>query len=297
MLCLKLSLLFCLFSICFAEEGQNEFKLPDEKVIYDKYEDADLVKITELLNEHHRHSEAVEACNKALSRNLTESQRVCVIHAMATAYENIPNRGQEVKDTYLQIINKYPNYEKLPYIAYRLGELNCAIIPPGTKPDTKKAIECLKLVIRRLPVEPNKDNPANMPDITYLSLEAHMMLGNVYLDEGLNDEAGKCFKTIFDCDINKAAPLPYEKFKNDKERQEHMKWLKERITKMKTRTTTKMVVACISSDIGESMQRIAKLQSDYPDNVQIRELASIELEKMNKLEEIIKSQIENPDTK
>ncbi|MBN2588856.1 MAG: hypothetical protein JXA96_03260 [Sedimentisphaerales bacterium] len=110
----------------------------------------------------------------------------------------------------------------------------------------------------------------------------------------MNDEAEKCFKTIFDCDINKAAPLSYEKFRNDKEKDEHMEWLKNRIAKMKERIPDKLVRACISSDIGESMQRLAKLQSEYPDNEQIRELVSKELDKMNRVEEIIEIQIENP---
>jgi tetratricopeptide (TPR) repeat protein len=293
MLSLILLINICMIAICLSEERPVELILPTENIQYSEYNDTDLIQIAEMLRQVDRQKEAVEAYQKALSRNLTESQKASVRHILALAYESTTDHGQDAKNTYAQIINEQPNYEKLPEVAYRLGELNYAIIPLGTKPDSKKAIECLKLVIRLLPVEPNKGNPANIPEVTYLSLEAHMMLGNIYLGDGLCEEAGKCFKTIFDCDINKTASLSYEKFRNDKEKQEHMEGLKKRIAKMKERVPDKMVRACISSDIGESMQRLSKLQSEYPDNAQIRELVSKELDKINGIEDIIKRQIDN----
>ena len=293
MLSLVLLINVFLSSVCISEESQDELILPTEDIQFSQYEDAELIQIAEMLRQVDRHKEAVEACQKALSRNLTEPQQASVKHTLAVAYESMPDHGQDAKDTYAQIIREHPNYEKFPEVAYRLGEFNCAIIPEGTKPDEKKAIECLELVIRRLPIEPNKDNPANIPDITYLTLKAHMMLGNIYLGHGKNVEAGKCFKSIFDCDLNKSASLPYEIFENEKEKHGKMEWLQKRITKMKERIPDKLVRTCMSSDVDDSMQRLIQLQNEYPNNEQIREQVSKELDKIYRIEEMIDSQIDN----
>ncbi|MBN2588857.1 MAG: hypothetical protein JXA96_03265 [Sedimentisphaerales bacterium] len=128
-LSLVLLMNICIVSVCSSEESQDELILPKENIQYNEYNDTELIQIAEMLRQIDRHKEAVEACQKALSRNLTEPQEASVKHTLAIAYESIPDYGQDSKDTYAQIINQYPNYEKLPEVAYRLGELNFAIIP------------------------------------------------------------------------------------------------------------------------------------------------------------------------
>jgi hypothetical protein len=52
-----------------------------------------------------------------------------------------------------------------------------------------------------------------------------------------------------------------------------------------------MVATCISSDLGLSIQRLAQLQSEYPDNTEISQIASEVLRKLTDLEAIINQQI------
>jgi tetratricopeptide (TPR) repeat protein len=290
MLFSSLTIIIFIVTFCFANEAKQELQLPKGNINYNEYKDAELIQIADLLFQFHRHAESVEACQKALNRNLSDDQAARAKHLLAQAYEIIPNRGQDAKDTYAQIIREHPNYEKLPDVAYRLGELNTSIVPKGTKPDKAKAIDYLKLVIERLPIEPAKDRETK---VTYLSLEANMMLGNLYLSQKNNDEAKKCFKAIFDCDIKKVVALPYEKFKTEKEKQEQIDWLKEQITNMKKRIPAKLVASCSSADAELCLQKLSELQSEYPNNTEINELASAKIKKLSGVDEIVNGEIGN----
>jgi hypothetical protein len=130
--------------------------------------------------------------------------------------------------------------------------------------------------------------------VTYLSLKAHMMLGNIYLGEGLNDNARKCFKTIYDCDINKASALPYKEFETEEEMQKHIEKIKMRITNMKKRIPVKLVSSCIYPDIGQSMQKLSELQNEYPNDTEINRMVSEEFRKLNDIEDIIDQEISDP---
>jgi len=271
-----------------AEEFKTEFGTLPENFVYRDYADADLIKLADLLYHTHRHSEAVEACKEALNRNLTDDKTASVKHVLAETYEAMSDHGQDAKDTYLQIIQGYPTYEKFPEVAYRLGELNICIIPKGTEPDNDKAVEYLKMVIDRLPIVLSGET-----NVTYLSLKAHMMLGNLLLGQGHVDEARQLFRTIYDCDINKAVVLPYETFATEQETQEHLAWSKDRILNMKKRIPRKLVSACVSSDLGLSMQRLSELQCEYPDNTEIQELISDVLKKLAEVEEVVDQEIAN----
>jgi tetratricopeptide (TPR) repeat protein len=183
-----LGLATCVFaSICVAGENSAELKLPEGEVVYRDYDDANLMRVAEYLYRSHRHSEAVEACEEALGRNLTDGQIAAIKHLLAQNYELIPDRGQDAKDAYLRVIQEHPSYERLPEVAYRLGELNVCIIPRGTDPNIDKGAEYLRLVINQLPITHAGDTA-----VTYLSLEAHMMLGNLLLVKGQNEEAKAC---------------------------------------------------------------------------------------------------------
>lgn len=284
-----LTLVILFFSIGMSAEPPTELALPDGQIVYTDYDDAVLIQLAQGLYQRHRHAEALDACQEALSRNLTDDQAATVKHLLARTYDALPAQGQHAKDTYAQVIREHPAYEKLPEVAYRLGELNICIIPEGTEPNHPAAIECLQLVIRELPVESGDE-----PNVTYLSLKAHMMLGNLVLQKGRNDDARQYFKTIYDCDINKAVPLPYQQFDNEEEEQEHLVWLRDRIAGMKTRLPAKMVSSCISSDLGLSMQRLSQLQSDYPDDTEIYRMISEVLKKLTEIEQIINQEIANP---
>ncbi len=276
----------CAFSISARGESRPTLMPPEGEVVYRDYDDPNLMLVAERLYRSHRQAEAVEACTEALGRNLTDIQAASMKHLLAKSYEAIPGHGQDAKDAYLRVIQEHPSYERLPEVAYRLGELNICIIPPGTEPNNAKGSEYLRLVIDRLPVADE-----GYTAVTYLSLEAHMMLGNLLLVKGQNEEAKTCFKTIYDCDINKVTALPWEQFDNEEERQEHLVWLKERITGMKKRLPRKMVSSCISSDLGLSMQRLAQLQSEYPDDAEIHQIVSEVLRKLSEVEDIINQQI------
>lgn len=278
--------------LCAAQEVRKPLRLPKGPVVCRDYDDADLVKIGEMPLQFHRHPEAVEASQEALRRGLSGVQACCVKHVMAEAYDAIPTRGREAKDAYLRIIREHPAYEKLPEVAYRLGELNTCIIKKGTKPDLKKGIKYFQLVINRLPLQVK-----GKPNITYLSLKAHMMLGNLRVSQGSSDEAKKRFKGIYDCDVNQASPRTHQKFKDDKEKQKHMKWLKNRITEMKKRIPGKLVLSCMGSDVGQSMQKLSHLQNEYPGDALINEKASEMLRKLNSIEEIIDEEISDPTSK
>ena len=276
------------------EERQKEAVLPGDNTLpsgdisYHTYEDSEIMKIAELLYQSHRHTGAVEACEEALSRNLTSAQLASMQYLLAKTYEAIPNHGQEAKDTYSKIIQKYPDYDRLPEVAYRLGELNLCIIPEGTEPDNDKAIECLNLVITRLPIELNTEK-----DITYLSLKAHMMLGNLYLDKRENLKAESCFKKIYESDVTKSAPVPFRKFDNDNEKQEYVVWLKNRITNMKKRLPVKMVSACLSDDLAISMQKLNELQVRYPQDLEIRNIAVKMFRRLNQIKDLIDQELED----
>lgn len=120
-----------------------------------------------------------------------------------------------------------------------------------------------------------------------------MMLGNLLLGQGHVDEARQLFRTIYDCDINKAVVLPYETFATKQETQEHLAWTKDRILNMKKRIPRKLVSACVSSDLGLSMQRLSELQCEYPDNTEIQELISDVLKKLAEVEEVVDQEIAN----
>jgi tetratricopeptide (TPR) repeat protein len=290
----NLLLIYTLFAFviptCYAEDVNDELTLPGGKVVYHEYEDTELIKIADLLYQFHRHPEAVEACQEAIYRHsLSNAQTASIKHLLAKSYEAIPGHGQDAKDTYSGIIQAHTTYEKIPEIAYRLGELNTCIIPEDTEPDSTKAIESLRLVITRLPIESTEEIK-----VTYLSLKAHMMLGNIYMDEGLNDTARRYFKTIYDCDINKASSLPYKEFETEEEMQKHIEKIKMRITNMKKRIPVKLVSSCIYPDIGQSMQKLSELQSEYADDTEISEIVSEELRKLNDLEDIIEQEISDP---
>ena len=209
----NLTLFVFSLALCNAQEAKNRLKLPRGPVVYSDYENAELIEIGVKLCRLDRHPEAVEASREALRRDLSDAQAASAKHVMARACDAIPSRGPQAKDAYLRIIREHPTYDKLPEIAYRLAELNVCIIKKGTEPDPSKGMEYLKLVIKREPLEIE-----GKPNLTYLSLKAHMMLGILQMFQGASEEAKKCFKAIYDCDVNQVVPLAHEKFKDDKEK-------------------------------------------------------------------------------
>lgn len=280
----SLSLLIVAFSlVVFAsEDPETELTIPKGDVVYSDYGDLDIMKVADILYKSQRHTEVVEACEEALGRPLEDAQFASIKHLLAKAYEAIPDHGQDAKESYLEIIKKHPQYVRLPEVAYRLGELNCCIIPEGTEPNEALAIECLKMVTHRLPVDLSGEK-----GVTYLSLKAHMMLGNIYLGNGGKDKAEECFRKIYECDAAKSAPEPYIQFSNEKNMQGYKTWLQNRITKMKKRLPGKMVSACISDDLAISMQKLAQLQTRYPQDSEINDKAAFMIMKLNQVKEII----------
>lgn len=241
---------------------------PEGPIQYGDYTTEDLVELVGLLNQFHRHSEAVEAGFEALSRDLTSTQDAFVRHKMGQSYEFIPDSGPLAKAKYTEVLELHPDYNRIIEIAFRLGELNDSIIIDGTERNVEQAIADFEYVLNRCD-DPNED-PRK---VYYIALKAHMGLGNLRWDQKSYAAAKEHFEVIYHCDPNLAEPLPCEKFEKPEDLAKHKTWLKNRILSMKDRVPPKLVGLCIRPDPVESMNELDNLITEYVDDATVVELA------------------------
>ncbi len=261
------------------------------EIRYGDYNTDDLVEVVALLSKSYRKVEAVEACEEALSRNLTPTQDAFVRYKMAQCYEYLPNSGPLAKEKYGEVLELHPYYERNIEVALRLGQLNDSTILPGTERNPARAVECYKHVVDHYS-DPNNET------VFIEVMQAHMHLGDIYAQLRDYNNSNKHYEAIYNCDPNTVEQLTYNNFDSPENLDNHKSWLKSWIALLKTATKKHLVGNCIRSDPDESVVELGKTIEKYADNHEIVEHANIALrqvwEGIAELDQVLKDAIEDP---
>jgi tetratricopeptide (TPR) repeat protein len=273
-------------------EVKRPVKLPPKDTIqYRDYNTEDLLALASALGRYHRHSEAVEAGEEALRRDLTQDQDAYIRYGMAKSYEFVRNGGPLAKEKYEEVLKLHPNYEHNAKIAFRLGELNNSIIMKGIERNGKRAVDCFEYVLRKC-----EDPNAQTQKVHYYTLRARMGIGNILWGQKDYEGAREHFEVIYNCDPNSAEPLPSEKFANAKDLARRKKWLKNTISSMKARIPQTLVGLCIRPNSETSIKELEKLIQDYSSDPVIVEIAEERLrqiwERIAGLEPVVDEPVE-----
>ncbi len=238
-----------------------------KEIVYKNIETEKLVKAVSYLHNRRKHAKTVDAGKEVLKRNLTDKQGAEVRFYMAKSYEALSD-GPLVRQTYQEIIELYPEYERNLEIASKLGQLHSSTIIHGTERDVEKAIKWFRYAI---------DNYSN-PDTFYWEvLRAHMGLGNLLCGGKEHLEAKKHYEFIYSADSTKMMHLPYG---TSGHRKHNLKML----FIIKQAARRHLVSWCVRSDTKESEENLKSLVKKFSNDYEIIELAEIELEKLKERE-------------
>lgn len=246
----------------------------------------------QIIERLHYNRQHLQVCLKGLEllekKNLKPEEDANIRYRMAQSMEVLPKTGRLAREKYGEILEMHPNYHRNIQIACRLGQLNDNVILENTQKNNHRAMECYKFVI-----EKTEEKQKPHEKVIYLdTLEAHMGLGNLYLQQGEYDLAQEHFEFIYYCNPSNVVLLPSEEIKTHNISIKQYEQLRKQVSFIKERIPQKLVDTCMRQGGGVKGTRDAlnSILKKHKNDAQVVEVTSNKLKDVDEFEKKLEEQ-------